>query len=146
MITLAIMRQMAADNVAGLTIDEDFFWEELPLWRNGEPAQGTWCVTRGGSAINTPHGINQKTTIDFYVAKNNKMTAEAIQAAIATWIRANRVICALSGAVGDDSYSFQNIRITPATTPQNSGATENGNIVKMASANVVYDIGTNSNN
>ena len=140
MITLAIMRQMAADQVAELTVDKDFFWEELPLQKNGEPAQGVWIVTRGGSAENTPKGHNQKTTIDYYVAYNNKAKAESIQAAIAAWIRANRVICSLSGVVGDSSYSFENIRITPATTPQNYGATENGIIVKLASANLVYDI------
>lgn len=145
MITLAIMRQMAHDNVAGLTIDTDFFWEELPLQRNGQLAEGVWIITRGGSAINTPHGINQKTTIDFYVAYNNKTTAEAKQAAIADWIRQNRVICELDGTVGGNSYSFENIRISPATTPQNYGATENGNIVKLASASVVYDKGITNN-
>ncbi len=146
MITLAIMKKMATDGVANLTIDDNFFWEELPLQRDGKPAEGVWIVTRGGSAVNTPHGINQKTTIDFYVAISNKPTAEAIQRDILAWIRSNRVICSLSGSVGRNSYAFSNIRINPETTPQNYGATENGNIVKLASANVVYDLApTNSN-
>ena len=141
MITLAIMRQMATDCPDSLAIDDNFFWEELPLQRDGKPAEGVWCITRGGSAANTPHGINQKTTIDFYVAYNNKMTAESYQAIIAEWIRSNRAICELSGTIGDNSYYFTNIRIAPETTPQNSGATSNGNIVKVASATVVYDLG-----
>lgn len=145
MITLAIMRQMANDQVAGLTIDKNFFWEEAPLQKDGKIAEGVWIITRGGSAINTPHGINQKTTIDFYVAYNNKTTAEAKQASIADWIRTNRVICNLNGTVGGNSYAFSNIRITPTTTPQNYGTTENGNIVKLASASVVYDKGINTN-
>lgn len=139
MITLAILRQMAADGVANLTVDKDFFWEELPLQKDGQPAEGVWIVTRGGSAVNTPHGINQGQTIDFYVAYKNKPKAEATLEAIADWLRDNMVICDLSGTVGGSSYHFQNIRIRPATTPQNYGATENGNIVKLASADVRFD-------
>lgn len=140
MITIAIFRQMASEQVAGLTSDKDFFVEELPLQKDGKPAQGTWLVTRGGSARNTPKGLNQHTTIDFYVAYNNKALEDDIHQQIMAWLRANRVICSLSGSVGGSSYSFSNIRINPATTPQNMGATENGNIVKLASADITYDI------
>lgn len=140
MITIAIFRQMASEQVAGLTADKDFFVEELPLQKDGKPAQGTWLVTRGGSARNTPKGLNQHTTIDFYVAYNNKALEDDIHQQIMAWLRANRVICNLSGSVGGSSYSFSNIRINPATTPQNMGATENGNIVKLASADITYDI------
>lgn len=139
MITLAILKQMAADQVAGLTLDKDFFWEELPLQKDGKPAEGVWIVTRGGSAQNTPNGINQQQTIDFYVAYANKVKAEAAHEAIATWLRNNLGICELSGTVGGNSYHYQNIRIRPTTTPQNYGATENGNIVKLASADVRFD-------
>lgn len=139
MITLAILKQMAADGVAGLTVDKDFFWEELPLQKDGKPAQGVWIVTRGGSARNTPNGINQGQTIDFYVAYANKVKAETTQEAIATWLRNHTGICELSGTVGDSSYAYKNIRIWPTTTPQNYGATENGNIVKMASADIRFD-------
>lgn len=139
MITLAILQKMASDQVAGLKVDEDFFWEELPLQKDGKPAQGVWIVTRGGSAINTPNGINQGQTIDFYVAYANKVKAEATHEAIAQWLRNNLGICDLSGTVGGSSYHYQNIRIRPTTTPQNYGATENGNIVKLASADVRFD-------
>ena len=140
MITIAIFKQMALEQVAGLTSDKDFFVEELPLQKDGKPAQGTWLVTRGGSARNTPKGLNQHTTIDFYVAYNNKALEDDIHQQIMAWLRANRVICNLSGSVGGSSYDFSNIRISPATTPQNMGATENGNIVKLASADITYDI------
>ena len=139
MITLAILEQMASDGVAGLKVDKDFFWEELPLQKDGKPAEGVWIVTRGGSARNTPNGINQQTTIDFYVAYANKVKAETTLEAIATWLRNNLGICELSGTVGGSSYAYTNIRIRPTTTPQNYGATENGNIVKLASADVRFD-------
>lgn len=140
MITLAILKQMATDQVADLTLDKDFFWEELPLQKDGKPAQGVWIVTRGGTAVNTPNGINQQTVIDFYVAYQNKAKAEAILAEIADWIRSNPSICEMSGSVGDgSSYKFQNVRIRPTTTPANYGATENGNIVKVASADIRFD-------
>lgn len=139
MITLAILEKMASDGVAGLQVDKDFFWEELPLQKDGKPAEGVWIVTRGGSARNTPNGINQQTTIDFYVAYANKTKAETTLEAIASWIRNNLGICELSGTVGGSSYAYTNIRIRPTTTPQNYGATENGNIVKLASADVRFD-------
>lgn len=139
MIALAILQKMNKDGVAGLTLDKDFFWEELPLQSNGKPAQGVWIVTRGGSNQNTPRGLNQHSTLDFYVAFANKAKTEATHAEILSWIRQNMAICELSGNVAGGSYHFSNIRIWPTTTPQNNGATENGNIVKFASVDVIYD-------
>ena len=139
MITLAILKQMASDNVADLVIDQNLFWEELPLQRNGKPASGVWLVTRGGNAGDAK-GHNQRSTVDFYVALPNKPQTEAVHQAILKWIIDNKGFCELSGSVGDTTYAFTNVRIRPATTPQNYGATENGLIVKIASADVIYDL------
>lgn len=139
MITLAILQKMAADGVADLQVDKNFFWEEAPLQKNGEPAQGVWIVTRGGSLATTPHGLNQRTTADFYVAFNDKTKTEATLRDILTWIRANLGICELSGRVGDNRYRFENIRIRPTASPTNYGTTTNGMIVKLASAEIYYD-------
>lgn len=139
MIAIAILEKMSTDQVAGLVLDKNFFYEELPLQKDGKPAQGVWIVTRGGSNRNTPNGINQNTTLDFYVAFTNKAKTEETQAKILKWLRDNNFICKLSGTVGGSGYDFRNIRIWPTTTPQNYGATENGMIVKLASANVIYD-------
>ena len=133
MIALAILQQMASENVAGLKIDKDFFWEELPLQSNGKPAQGVWIVTRGGSNVNTPKGLNQHSTLDFYVAFSNKAKTEATHQEILKWLNQNPTFCELSGTVAGGGYHFSNIRLRPTTTPQNNGATENGNIVKFAS-------------
>ena len=139
MITLALLEQIALDKVADLTIDENLFWEELPLQREGKPAQGVWLVTRGG-ASGDAKGRNERCTVDFYVALANKPKTEAVHQQILRWIIANPCFCELSGVVGDTTYSFTNIRLRPATTPQNYGATENGLIVKIASADVIYDL------
>lgn len=140
MITLAILEQMAEDNVADLTIDEDFFWEEAPLQKDGKPAQGVWLVTRGGDASNNPKGLNLRSTVDFYVALANKPKTEAVHKAILDWILSNKYFCELSGTVGGTTYNFSNVRVRPATTPENYGATENGLIVKIASADLIYDL------
>lgn len=138
MITAAILTKMAED-IEGITIDQNAFWEELPLMKNGKPAQGVWIVTRGGWDTNAK-GINNQTTADIYVAYNDKSKTEAIHAQISARIRAHLAICELSGTIGDSRYDFTNIRIRPATTPSESGITANGNIVKIASATVYYDI------
>lgn len=139
MITLALLEQMALDKVAGLTIDQNLFWEELPLQRDGKPAQGVWLVTRGGSSGDAK-GRNERSTVDFYVALANKPKTEAVHRVILRWIIENPCFCELSGSVGGSTYSFSNVRLRPTTTPQNYGATENGMIVKIASAEVIYDL------
>ena len=138
MITAAILIKLTTDT-QGLTLDQNAFWEEAPLQRDGTPAQGVWLVTRGGNQT-TSRGTNQLTTMDFYVAFKDKTKTEKTIQTISEWIRNNKTICELSGTVGDSRYNFTNIRIRPATTPTNYGATENGLIVKMASAQVYYDI------
>lgn len=139
MITLALLKQMVADEVAGLTIDKDLYWEEMPLQKDGKPASGVWLVTRGGTAGDAK-GHNLHSTVDFYVALASKPKTEAVHQEILRWINANRGWCELSGSVGGTTYAFTNVRIRPTVTPQNYGQTENGLIVKIASAEVIYDL------
>ena len=139
MITLALLKQIETDGVASLTIDKNLFWEELPLNHDGKPATGVWLVTRGGNAGDAK-GRNLHCTVDFYVALANKPKTEAVHQEILRWIIANPCFCELSGTVGDTTYQFENIRLRSVTTPQNYGATENGVIVKIASAEVIYDL------
>ena len=145
MITLALLDKIEEDGVGDLQVDKDLFWEEAPLQKDGKPTQGVWLVTRSGNAANSPKGLNLKSTVDFYVAFTNKTKTEAVQQAILEWILNNRFFCYMSGTVGDTTYKFSNVRIRPATTPENYGATENGLIVKIASADLTYDI-ANFNN
>lgn len=140
MITLALFRKIADDGVGSLRKDVDFFWEEAPLQKNGDPANGVWMVTRGGSSMNSPKGYNLRSTIDFYVAFPNKVKTEATLESILKWILANPCICELNGEVGGERYAYSNIRLRPTVTPQNMGATANGLIVKTASAEVIYDL------
>lgn len=144
MITLALLKQMVADGVANLTIDKDLFWEEAPLQKDGKPASGVWLVTRGGNA-GDPKGRNLHSTVDFYVAFANKPKTEAIHQSILEWIMRSKCFCELSGSVGSTTYAFENVRIRPTVTPQNYGATENGLIVKIASAEIIYSLPTNTN-
>ena len=140
MITLALLKQMVDDGVADLVIDKNCFWEQAPLQANGKPASGVWLVTRGGNASNSPKGLNLRSTVDFYVALANKPKTEAVHQEILEWIISNPCFCSLVGSVGSTTYSFSNVRIRPTTTPQNFVVTENNLVVKIASAELVYDI------
>lgn len=139
MITYAIFRQMLKDEVGGLTENKDFFLEEVPGQKEGKPANGVWLVTRPGNISNSRKGLNLKTTIDFYVATNNKIKTEAIHRDIRQYFEAKLCFCSLNGSIGDTSYNFSNVRVRPTSTPQNVGATENNLIVKVASVELVYD-------
>lgn len=140
MITLALLEKMVDDEVADLVIDKNCFWEQAPLQKDGSPASGVWLVTRGGSAMNSPKGLNLRSTVDFYVALANKPKTEEVHQKILEWIIANPCICELFGSVGGTTYSFKNVRIRPTTTPQNFVVTQNNLVVKIASAELVYDI------
>lgn len=140
MITLALLEKMADDGVANFVIDQNCFWEQAPLQKDGSPASGVWLVTRGGNAANSPKGLNLRSTVDFYVALANKPKTEAVHQEILEWIIQNPCICELAGGVGGTTYSFTNIRVRPTTTPQNLVVTPNNLVVKIASAELVYDI------
>lgn len=140
MITVAILEQMVADNVADLEIDKNCFWEQAPLRKDGSPASGVWLVTRSGNAMNSPKGYNLRSTIDFYVAFANKTKTEDVHRQILEWIIENPCFCEMTGSVGGTNYNFYNVRIRPTTTPQNILVTENNLVVKIASAQLVYDI------
>lgn len=140
MITLALLNQMVADGVGGLTKNKDFFWEEMPVSKDGKPAQGVWLITRPGTNSGR-NGKNLRTTADFYVAFGNKAKTEVVHKAIRDYLTRNLCFCELSGNIDGTSYSyeFKNVRLRGATTPQNDGVTENGLIVKVASVELVYD-------
>lgn len=140
MITLALLKQIVDNGVANLVIDQNCFWEQAPLQKDGSPASGVWLVTRGGNASNSPKGLNLRTTVDFYVALANKPKTEEVHQQILEWMIQNPCICELSGSVGGVTYSYANIRIRPTTTPQNFVITQNNLVVKIASAELVYDI------
>lgn len=140
MITLALLEQMVQDDVADLVIDKNFFWEQAPLLKDGKPAQGVWLVTRGGTVTNAGKGLNLHSTVDFYVAFANKPKTEQVHQQILQWIITNKCFCSLVGSVGGVDYSFSNVRVRPTTTPQNYVVTENDLVVKLASAEVIYDL------
>lgn len=140
MITLALLKQMADDKVADLVIDQNCFWEQAPLQKDGSPASGIWLVTRGGSALRSAKGLNLHSTVDFYVALANKPKTESVHQKILEWIIANPCFCELVGNVGGTTYDFTNVRVRPTTTPQNFIVTQNGLVVKIASAEIIYDI------
>lgn len=140
MITLALLQRMVNDNVAGLVIDKNCFWEQAPLQKDGSPASGVWLVTRGGNASNSPKGLNLHSTVDFYVALANKPKTEEVHQQILKWIIRNPCLCRLTGSVGGATYDYTNVRIRPTTTPQNFVVTQNNLVVKIASAEIIYDI------
>lgn len=139
MIAYALIAEMEVEQVADLEIDNNLFWEEIPLQKNGKPAQGVWFVTRGGAMDRSVKGLNLQSTIDVYVSFGSKPKTEAVHQAIRQWLSSTKYFCQLSGSLGGITYDFENVRLRPTTTPQNYGSTENGLIVKVASVDVFYD-------
>lgn len=139
MISYALYNQMAKDQVAGLTKGKDFYWEELPLQHNGKPASGAWLITRPGNILSSRKGLNLRTTIDFYVATENKIRTEVIHQAIRKYLTEHLCFCELSGSIDGITYKFTNVRVRATSTPSNEGVTPNNLIMKLASCELVYD-------
>ena len=139
MITIALVKQIAED-IDGLVLDENLFCEESPIKPDGTFSEGVWAVSRGGQIQNNPRSINLHSIIDFYVAFGDRVKIETMHRAISEWVQTNRTFCQLSGSVGGTQYELDNVRIRQTSTPQNSGITENGVLVKVASLEAYYDI------
>lgn len=147
MITLALFNEITRQGVAGLIGDENdpkrnFYWEEAPLTNQKDLssiARGVWLITRPGNIQQSRKGLNLRTTVDFYVAMADKVETEQILQQIRRWLTKTLYLCELKGDLEGTRYQFSNIRIRPTTTTQNSGITQNGLIVKTASAELIYD-------
>lgn len=139
MISYALYNQMAKDQVAGLTKGKDFYWEEMPLQHDGKPASGVWLITRPGDISSSRKGLNLRTTIDIYVATENKIKTEVIHQAIRKYFSERLGFCELSGSIGGTTYKFTNVRVRATSTPSNEGVTPNNLIMKLASCELVYD-------
>lgn len=144
MITTALFKKMADDLAE---VGSEWFYEHMGLSPNDEITEGVWIVTRGGSISNSK-GLSLSETIDIYVAFNDKVRTEAEHMRINRWLIENKGICELSGVFTDAQgvdypYAFENIRIVPTSTPSNNGLTTTGLVVKVASANVIYDLVNN---
>ena len=99
MIVLALFEQMVKEQVAGLVENQNFFWEEAPLQKNGDPAKGVWLVTRSGSLRTSNKGLNMRATVDFYVAMPNKVQTEFVHQQIREWLTGKLYFCELKGEV-----------------------------------------------
>ena len=134
MISLAILTAMQAAGIG--TIDEDMFWEEMPLNESGSNQEGIWLVTRGSDLNNDAANYHQ--TFDIYCVYNDKVVQEQKMREVLSFMEQFNSCDLDCGDVS--SEAFTNVRIRPVAQPQNAGINTNGWSIKFASGEVYYDL------
>ena len=122
-------------------LDEDIFWEEVPLDANGKPLNGIWVVTRG-SALSRFNTTVQ--AFDIYSRYANKITGALQLEQILERIKeAYGDVCTLPTVPPYSLTNYDNVRLRPVSGIENVGSDEQDKIVRVISAEVQYNIKEN---
>lgn len=120
------------------TIDQDIFWEEVPLDPNGKPYDGIWVVTRG-SALNRFNTTTQQ--FDIYSRYANKITGSLkLEQILEKIMEAYGDVCTLPTVPPYSLTIYDNVRLRPVSGIENVGSDAQDKIVRVISAEVQYNI------
>jgi hypothetical protein len=120
------------------TIDQDIFWEEVPLDPNGKPYDGIWVVTRG-SALNRFNTTTQQ--FDIYSRYANKITGSLkLEQILEKIMEAYGDVCTLPTVPPYSLTNYGNVRLRPVSGIENVGSDAQDKIVRVISAEVQYNI------
>lgn len=123
------------------TLDQDIFWEEVPLDPNGKPYDGIWVVTRG-SALNRFNTTTQQ--FDIYSRYANKITGSLkLEQILEKIMEAYGDVCTLPTVPPYSLAIYDNVRLRPVSGIENVGSDAQDKIVRVISAEVQYNIKEN---
>ena len=136
MITLHIAK-LLEDEGFGI-IDQDLFWEEMPLDSNGNARDGIWIVTRGSEL--SRNGTRTQ-DFDIYSRSSNKITGSKKLEDILEYISESYDdICELPTVPPYSLTLYYDVRITPVSGIENVGSDEQDKVVRVISGEVKYNI------
>lgn len=139
MVTLHIAKWLEDEGFG--TLDQDIFWEEVPLDSNGKPYDGIWVVTRG-SALSRFNTTTQQ--FDIYSRFANKLTgSQKLEQILEKIMEAYGDVCTLPTVPPYSLTVYDNVRLRPISGIENVGSDEQDKIVRVVSAEVQYNIKEN---
>lgn len=133
MITLHIL-QLLSDEGFG-TMNQDLFWDNMPINSLGKPVDGVWIVSRGAPLT---RGTRTVEAFDIYSRYSNKITGSMKLNDILGFLKDNYAsVCTLPVTQGSDLV-FEKVTIEPTSNIENAGVDTNGKVVRVISGEVRY--------
>jgi len=137
MVTLHVA-QLLEDEGFG-TVDQDIFWEDMPLDSQGNPKDGIWIVPRGSALSRFQTTIQ---AFDIYSRYANKITGSKKLEAILQYIKdAYDEVCELPTVPPYSTTLYNEVRLRPVSGIENVGTDEQDKVVRVISAEIQYNIG-----
>ena len=119
------------------TIDQDLFFEEAPLDKQGNPKNGVWIVERGTAVTRFTH---QTQNFDIYSRYTDKITGYKKLGDILDFLQeAYDEVCTLPAVPPYSNAVYENTRIVPTSSVENVGVDENNKIVRVISGSITYE-------
>ena len=130
MITLHIL-QLLADNGFG-TMNQDLFWEKLPLDKNGVAIMSRGGVITGARSRNT-------LAFDLYCrGKNDLLSADRLER-IRKLLIDEYPVCDLPTVSGKSNKQYKNVRFVLISNVENLGLDETDRLLWRLSCEVIYN-------
>lgn len=136
MVTLHIAK-LLEDNGFG-TLDQDIFWEDMPLDAQGDPIDGIWVVARGSALTRINHTVQ---SFDIYSRSSNKLASSKKLEDLLNYLQqAYQEVCDLPTVPPYSMTEYTNVRITPVSGIENVGVDEQDKVVRVISGEVRYAV------
>lgn len=130
MITLHIL-QLLADNDLGI-MNQDLFWEKLPLDKNGVAIMSRGTVLTGGSRS------RNTLAFDLYCrGKNDLLSADRLER-VRQFLIDNYPVCDLPVVPGKSNKQYTNVRFVTISNVENLGQDETDRLLWRLSCEVIY--------
>lgn len=132
MITLHLAK-LLADNGFG-TLDQDIFWEDMPVDTKGNPKDGIWIVARGASV--TRFKVEQQ-SFDIYSRNKDKLAGSQKLEDILEFLQdAYDTVCDLPTVPPYSLTQYTEVQITPTSGIENVGTDEQDKVVRVISGEI----------
>lgn len=132
MITLHIAK-LLANNGFG-TLDQDIFWEDMPIDNKGNPKDGIWIVSRG-APVNRFQVEYQ--AFDIYCRSKNKLQGSQKLEDILEFLQdAYDTVCELPTVPPHSLTQYIEVQINPTSGIENVGTDEQDKVVRVISGEI----------
>lgn len=134
MVTLHIAKLLADEGFG--TLDQDIFWEDMPIDVQGNPKNGLWVVPRGApvTRFNTCYQ-----SFDIYSRHSNKVTSSKQLEDILEYLQtAYEEVCELPEVPPYSVTRYYDVRIEPVSGIESVGVDDQDKVVRVISGEIKF--------
>lgn len=118
------------------TLENNIFWETMPVTSAGDDAAGLWVVTRG-SAIDKRNF--QRQSVDIYHRSSNKLAGQVLEDILEKLWETIGEVCTLPAVPPYSDTIYTNVRFNPTSSVENAGVDSQGWVVRVISVDVAFN-------